>query len=70
MFLPDPNGYGIIDAHMHPYLAEDRNFLFAIPENYTPMLMLPIGYPAPEGTPSERHFKRKGIGELVSFNEL
>ena len=25
---------GIIDAHMHPYLAEDRNFPFAIPENY------------------------------------
>ena len=40
---------------------------FAIPENYTPMLLLPIGYPAPEGTPSERHFKRKGISELVDF---
>ena len=43
---------------------------FAIPENYTPMLMLPIGYPAPKGTPSERHFKRKAIDELASFNEL
>lgn len=29
--LPD---YGIIDAHMHPYLAEHRNFPFAVPETY------------------------------------
>ena len=43
---------------------------FAIPENYTPMLMLPIGYPGPAGIPSERHFKRKAIDELASFNEL
>ena len=29
--LPD---YGIIDAHMHPYLAEHRNFPFAVPSTY------------------------------------
>ena len=29
--LPD---YGIIDAHMHPYLAEHRNFPFAVPATY------------------------------------
>lgn len=29
--LPD---YGIIDAHMHPYLAEHRNFPFDVPEDY------------------------------------
>lgn len=34
MFLPDLNEYGIIDAHMHPYLAKDRNFPFAVPETY------------------------------------
>ena len=34
MFLPDPNECGIIDAHMHPYLAKDRNFPFAVPETY------------------------------------
>ena len=26
--------YGIIDAHMHPYLARHRNFPFGVPENY------------------------------------
>lgn len=29
--LPD---YPIIDAHMHPYLAHDRNFNFAVPETF------------------------------------
>ena len=29
--LPD---YGIIDAHMHPYLAEHRNFPLAVPATY------------------------------------
>lgn len=29
--LPD---YGIIDAHMHPYLAEHRNFHFDVPATY------------------------------------
>lgn len=26
--------YPIIDAHMHPYLASDRNFPFEMPQNY------------------------------------
>ncbi|MBR7143494.1 MAG: amidohydrolase [Lentisphaeria bacterium] len=26
--------YGIIDSHMHPYLASDRNFPFEIPKSY------------------------------------
>ena len=29
--LPD---YPIIDAHMHPYLAKDRNFAFHVPEDF------------------------------------
>ena len=34
MKFPDIPSYGIIDAHMHPYLAKHRNFPFAVPENY------------------------------------
>ena len=30
--LPD---YPVIDAHMHPYIAADRNFAFKVPENFT-----------------------------------
>lgn len=34
MRLPDLPDYGIIDAHMHPYLAEHRDFPFAVPVTY------------------------------------
>lgn len=30
----DLEEYGIIDAHMHPYLAADRNFPFEVPQTY------------------------------------
>ena len=26
--------YPVIDAHMHPYLAADRNFAFEVPQNF------------------------------------
>ena len=34
MSLPELPDYGIIDAHMHPYLAADRNFPFDVPGTY------------------------------------
>ena len=34
MKLPETPEYGIIDAHMHPYLAEHRNFPFRVPVTY------------------------------------
>ena len=34
MSLPDLPDYGIIDAHMHPYLASHRDFPFSVPETY------------------------------------
>ena len=34
MTFPDLPDYGIIDAHMHPYLASDRDFQFAVPKDY------------------------------------
>ena len=34
MSLPDLPDYGIIDAHMHPYLAGHRDFPFSVPETY------------------------------------
>lgn len=30
----DLSEYGIIDAHMHPYLAADRDFPFSVPADY------------------------------------
>lgn len=34
MKFPEIPDYGIIDAHMHPYLAHHRNFRFAVPVTY------------------------------------
>ena len=34
MKLPELPEYGIIDAHMHPYLAEHRQFPFRVPVGY------------------------------------
>ena len=34
MSLSDLPDYGIIDAHMHPYLASDRDFPFSVPKSY------------------------------------
>ena len=34
MKLAELPEYGIIDAHMHPYLAKDRNFAFHVPETF------------------------------------
>ena len=34
MSLPELPDYGIIDAHMHPYLASHRDFPFSVPVTY------------------------------------
>ena len=41
-----------------------------IPENYALENLLPFGYPAPDGTPSPKHFDRKNIEEIVYWNKF
>ncbi|MDO5707826.1 MAG: nitroreductase family protein [Andreesenia angusta] len=41
--------------------------LFDIPENIIPKALFPLGYPAEDSEPSERHFKRKNIEEIVKY---
>ena len=41
--------------------------LFNIPENMVPVAILPIGYPKEGTKPSESHFKRKDIKEMVEY---
>ena len=38
---------------------------FALPENEIPALLLPLGYPAADAAPSERHAKRQPMDALV-----
>jgi nitroreductase len=40
---------------------------FDLPENISPYVLLPIGYPSDDCTPSERHYQRRPLEETVKF---
>jgi len=39
--------------------------LFALPENFVPVAMLPIGYPAADAAPSDRHEARFDVEKIL-----
>ena len=41
--------------------------LFSLTENMIPIVLLPIGYPKENTKPSESHFQRKDIEEMVEY---
>ena len=41
--------------------------LFCLPAHVKPHLLLALGYPAPDGTPSARHTDRKPLEQTVTF---
>ncbi len=43
---------------------------FSLPENLVPVALLPLGYPAEDARPSERHTSRKPLDETVFYNRL
>ena len=44
---------------------------FALPENYVPVALLPLGYPAEDAAPNEKmHFNRKPIEETVFYDHF
>ena len=47
--------------------ADKLRNAFALPENLTPVSLLPIGYAAPDAAPSPRHAESKPLSELVSY---
>lgn len=40
---------------------------FDLPEDFEPVSILVMGYPAENATPSERHESRKSLEETVAF---
>ena len=44
--------------------------LFKLPENYVPIALLPLGWPAVDATPSPSHAKREPLGMTVFYNEF
>lgn len=43
---------------------------FQLPENYIPVALLPLGYPAADAQPNPRHTERLPIDETVFYNEF
>lgn len=44
--------------------------LYKIPENLEIVAMLPIGYPAEDAKPSEMHYKRNSIDNIVYWDKI
>lgn len=43
---------------------------FSLPEHLVPVALLPLGYPAEDAKPSDRHTQRKPLSETVFYNRL
>lgn len=43
---------------------------FSLPDNFVPVALLPIGYPAADAAPSPMHEKRVPIDETVFYNKF
>lgn len=58
---------GLGCTYVCAFKAETVRREFDLPENVVPYSMLPIGYPAEDCVPSERHFQRLPLSETVKF---
>lgn len=43
---------------------------FSIPENITPVALLPLGYPAADATPNPLHYKRESSEKIIFYNKF
>lgn len=53
--------------HFNPMKMREE---FAIPENYEPVALLVMGYPAPDAVPNERHTVYRPTEETVFYNKF
>ncbi|MBO7666509.1 MAG: nitroreductase family protein [Clostridia bacterium] len=58
-------GLGTVWVNMFPPTETKR--LLGLPQNEIPVLLMPIGYPAPDAAPSPRHAQRKPLCDTVKF---
>jgi nitroreductase len=56
---------GIGSCWVNAFRPSDVKEAFSLPENELPVLLLPLGYPAEESTPSKLHTASKTPGELI-----
>ena len=65
--LLEAHDIGLGSVYVRSFQTEKLKQLFNIPENMVPVAILPIGYPKEGTKPSESHFKRKDIKEMVEY---
>ena len=65
MFEAVEMGLGTCWVNAYPNLEAEK--AFNIPENEKSVLLLPIGYPAEDSEPSERHTMKKDLSEIVRY---
>ena len=58
---------GLGSVFVRSFQTEKIKELFGIPENIVPIALLPIGYPKEGTKPSNEHFKRKDLKEMVEY---
>ena len=58
---------GLGSVYVRSFQTEKIKELFNIPKNMIPVALLPIGYPKEGTKPSESHFQRKNIEEMVEY---
>lgn len=56
---------GVHSLWIRGFDAQTVADVFALPENHVPVMMLALGYPAPESHPAHLHAKRKALSETV-----
>ena len=58
-------GLGTCWVNLFP--NSQANEAFGLPESIMPVLLMPIGYAAPDAKPSRRHDERKPFEETVTY---
>jgi nitroreductase len=48
--------------HFDPFKLRE---LFELPDNFIPVALLPVGYPAPDATQNPRHFESRPLEDLL-----
>ena len=58
---------GLGSVFVRSFQTEKIKELFGIPQNMVPIALLPLGYPKEGTKPSETHFQRKSVKEMVEY---
>ena len=58
---------GLGSVIVRSFQTQKLKDLFELPDNMIPIVLLPIGYPKENTKPSESHYQRKDIEEMVEF---